>query len=80
MSIIVVDEHACLNNKHVCSFCKRGEKHVVGAAYELRRQDYPEKHYLFRYCASCASVLHRKLGCMSHKQGLYGDRKKEFIE
>jgi hypothetical protein len=51
--IIIIAEHQHIKNDYTCSFCEDKNKPVVGRAYKQEMSTYPDKYYLFAYCADC---------------------------
>jgi len=59
--IITINERQHIDNEYVCSFCGDEKQPVIGKAYRQSKYDYPNKHYLFSYCAKCALIQADKI-------------------
>ena len=64
--IITINERQHINNEYVCSFCGDEKQPVIGKAYRQSKYDYPNKHYLFSYCAKCALIQADKIVRLVH--------------
>ena len=64
--IITIAEHQHIKNNHVCSFCGDAAEPVVGRAYKQNEHDYPDKFYLFSYCAGCGLRQAEKIAQLVH--------------
>jgi hypothetical protein len=64
--LITINERQHMHNDYTCYICDDPAKPVVGAAYKQRQQDFPTKHYMFRYCADCALKMAQQLANVVH--------------
>jgi hypothetical protein len=64
--LVTIAEHQHLKNDYRCSFCDGQGGQVVGRAYFQTQYDYPQKHYLFAYCAKCGIEQAGKMARLVH--------------